>query len=881
MKRPSLCVRVSSQSDKFFDIFHKFHIFLFVSALLESTHKAVLFMSHALVSIRRNESTVEEFNSLKTHVVNNTSSETLIKPFVGSSSITDILNKVSENNITTSDKLNQLCNMMKTKGITLTKVTRTKKKLSRFKLDSTNSKLLWRSDTKSLLLDCIKDIRVGHMASNYCEEYGISDDFISRWMTIIYTINKKLKGLHVIATTQSDLDNLTNCIGGLVKLRKELMKSLLLPDNVKFANIHWRNTVSQRKEDEQKDTLTFEQVRKLCDKFHIFCSSEYLKRLFDEADINNNQLLNFKEFQNFVSLLKERKEMNKIWENVTQNSNCLSYEMFKNFLIHVQKEELDENRFKQLFDNYHNKDGYITKDAFIRFLNDQNHLYEELVDYSRPLNHYFIASSHNTYLLGKQFAETPSVEGYIQVLQQGCRCVEIDIWDGESGPVVCHGILTSSIPLFNVIQVIKKYAFITSPYPLIISLETHCDAPNQFITSQLFKDILGNLIYYNHLDETNLPSPEQLKHKIILKVKKPKFFLHNYTMGENDLSSGGKQSSSSIYEYSSFSSSNDSDDKSIKSVDSAIKINTGLTRIRRISLKKKSIDTIKEMFDICGIYGLKFRNFSLPESKTTTHCFSINEKNFESMCKDTTQRLCIDKHNRRYLMRVYPHAMRYYSSNFNPIIFWESGVQMVATNWQTKDLGQQINLAMFRLSNQKNDIKYSGFILKPKKLLEPINKIKDIPILYDTIKNENPNGYKITIRILSGQLLPKIKKDPKLNKRFGPSVILEFINNEDNVFTPVKILKNASRINNTSIQTLQCDGNGFNPIWELECNVSILNLDFAFIKFTVITNDIPLATTCLKLEYLKPGYRPIPLYNLDGEQYIFSTLFVYSQVDII
>lgn len=836
-------------------------------------------MSSTLVSMRPNEFAPEDFDSLKRYVVNNASTDSHLKPLVGSSSITDILNKVSQNNITTSDKLNELCCLMKTKGITMIKVTRTKQKIYKFKLDSTNSKLLWRSETKCLQLDCIRDIRIGNMASNYREEYGVSDDFKSLWMTIIYTMNKKLKGLHIIAENELDFEILTNCIGGLVKLRKELMKSLLLPDNVKFANIHWRNTVSERKEDEKKDTLTFEQVKRLCDKFHIFCSTEYLKKLFDEADINNNQLLNFNEFQIFVKLLKERKEVSKIWKKITNHSNILMYGSFRKFLINVQHEDDDEARIKQLFDNYKNKDNYIVEDSFVKYLNDQHHLYEETVDYSRPLNHYFIASSHNTYLLGKQFAETPSVEGYIQVLQQGCRCIEIDIWDGDSEPVVCHGVLTSSIPLLNVIQVIKKYAFITSPYPLIISLETHCNETNQLIISQLFKDILGNLIYYSHLDGEKLPSPEQLKHKIILKVKKPKIAYNAPMMNESDLSSG-KQSSSSIYEYSSFSSSNESDDKSMKSIDSTIKLNSGITRIRRIGLKKR-VGTIKEMFEICSIHGLKFRNFSLPESKTITHCFSINEKYFESMRKDSTQRLCIDKHNRRYLMRVYPHAIRCYSSNFNPITFWKSGVQMVATNWQTKDLGQLINLAMFRLSNQKNDIKYSGYILKPKGLLEPISKIKDIPILYDNIHSEHPRGYKITIKILSGQLLPKIKKDPKLNKKFGPCVLLEFINDDDNVLTPVKIMKNAIKMSSISVQTPQCDGNGFNPIWEADCNISISSLEFAFIKFTVVTNEIPLARTCLKLEYLKPGYRHIPLYNLDGEQYIFSTLFVYSQIDII
>jgi len=160
---------------------------------------------------------------------------------------------------------------------------------------------------------------------------------------------------------------------------------------------------------------------------------------------------------------------------------------------------------------------------------------------SLPLSRYWINSSHNTYLEGRQTFGTASLSQYIEVLHKGCRCVEIDCCNGPYGdPVVTHKYASTPWLKFqDVIRTCRDHAFKTNNYPLILSIEQNCGDDQAVKCGNYLTEILGDMLLMLPEGgfEGNLISPEEAQFRIIVKGK-PKIVKMD---GDNDDDSNDSQ----------------------------------------------------------------------------------------------------------------------------------------------------------------------------------------------------------------------------------------------------------------------------------------------------------------------------------------------------
>ena len=257
---------------------------------------------------------------------------------------------------------------------------------------------------------------------------------------------------------------------------------------------------------------------------NIFVNDEDVAKIFKEFDKNHNNLIDKEEFKKMIEILMEKPEIEDLFLKYSANSVFMTKAEFIKFGAEVQQ---STKNFEEIFNclcEEKDQEKVLNLDSFLAYIFSPIHNsivdrngFEETMDMDQPLAHYFIASSHNTYLEGNQLTGHSSINQYCKVLLDGCRCIEIDAWDGDNEPVVTHGhTFVNKIQFRDVVEEIKSSAFVTSPYPVIISLENHCNHEMTGKLGEILKEILGDMIFK---PTGSLLTPNKLKNRFIIKAK--------------------------------------------------------------------------------------------------------------------------------------------------------------------------------------------------------------------------------------------------------------------------------------------------------------------------------------------------------------------------
>jgi hypothetical protein len=392
--------------------------------------------------------------------------------------------------------------------------------------------------------------------------------------------------------------------------------------------------------------------------------------------------------------------------------------------------------------------GAEANDVFEKTLKEEETLY--------PLSNYFISSSHNTYLTGNQLYSDSSADAYKNVLLRGCRCVEIDVWDGEepSDGEEQEGRKESKrfrkkISKFG--HKLKKHVSSSdesgtkSPEPprsdsnndeegsnltptssraeprvlhgytatKEIPFRAVCEAIRDyaFITSE--HPVIVSLEVHTGLEQQQIMVDIMQEYWKGMLVDLPTI-ANGVEVPLPMLKDLHKKILIKV-KYSPKPPPNKIEPTQLapeKAPEKATRASTASSASSTSSVsreaasdqpekKAKMLDALSEL----GVYtrSYHFSGFDQPEAKIPTHVFSLSEKSLMEVHKTTPSDLFT--HNKDFLMRAYPKGLRVSSSNLDPSVFWRKGVQIVALNWQKWDAGTMMNEAMFAGTG--------GWVLKP------------------------------------------------------------------------------------------------------------------------------------------------------------------------
>ncbi|OQR69737.1 1-phosphatidylinositol 4 [Tropilaelaps mercedesae] len=285
--------------------------------------------------------------------------------------------------------------------------------------------------------------------------------------------------------------------------------------------------------------------------------------------------------------------------------------------------------------------------------------------------------------------------------------------------------------------------------------------------AKYFREILGDMLCAKPVgaEETELPSPEELKYKILIKGKKlppvGPFVSQNLQEGREELPdtltvvpdyemTGYLSDSSEMSEQLGSGSSNEADeDKKLFNPDDVDNSNGSSnnnscntsreekpvdrseSRERSVSLRRslsrrassrvgggsrKHSAITPDLSDLVNyVVATQFRSFRETEKWNFNQMASFSETKCLKILSSDEGVQDFMEYTRQFLARIYPKGSRTSSTNYDPVPVFNIGCQIVALNYQTPDRSMFYNVSKFAQNGN------CGYVLKPQILREGFN----------------------------------------------------------------------------------------------------------------------------------------------------------------
>ena len=690
------------------------------------------------------------------------------------------------------------------------------------------------------------------MAGQKSGAFGLSSSAVSllsdRSLSLIY---QNGRSLDLIFADVEEFRAWFEALSGLILSEKASHASE--SQQTRFLREQWR--LADVNGDGQ---LSAAECQQLITQMNLNHDPAYIEKAMSRVDEDASGTVSFAEFQELMKILNERPEFVGLFTKLcgseplsdvidgalpvdgsldAASSATCPMDRFEEFLRVSQGEVVDDGALAVLDECGHLRGENIDYDTFVNFLSRTDNgafaprAKEVYQDMSHPLSHYWIASSHNTYLEGDQLRSASSVHRYIEDLSSGCRCVELDCWDGDNGrPVIYHGhTLTSKIAFRDVVEAVAEWAFKSNRMPVILSLENHCSIPQQRIMASDLKSILGERLCRLPEGAADLPllAPEELYNKVIIKGKVP---LQAAAAEEND------EDTVDVARFS------EEERKLLAEREGGAKAE-----------KEHKVKTAPELAEITFLAGKKFKGFDAAAANdAANYMSSFSEGKTEKLIAKSAREWSL--YNQRQMSRIYPAGLRVDSSNYPPSPSWCVGSQIVALNYQTPGPEMHINRGLFC------DNGGLGYVLKPPCLLADagFHLEDDVP--------ETPRQT-LRVQVLSAQQLPKPDGSLK-GEIIDPYVCVEV---------------HGVPADRFSARTRTVYNNGFNPVFGDAFDIGLRCPELAVIYFAVHEADVSnaddfIAYSAMRVANLRPGVRRVNLLSKEGSehgQYAFASLSIW------